>query len=409
MRLIFFLFSTTIFGLIYFYIGSRLITPAPFKKCHKRLLWIGLFILPLLLPLSFTLRFLVNNSFFIDLIAWIAYISMGLSSLLLVFLLFRDIYSVFSKIFRKIFGKRILSIKEKLEYNPERRKLLINAVNMTALGASALLTGYGIYEARRRAHLENVTVPIKNLPPEFEGFRIAQFSDVHTGPTIKRAFVESVVEQVNSLNPHIIACTGDMVDGSVTDLRDDVAPLRDLHAPFGKFFVTGNHEYYVNALPWIDEFNRLGMNVLLNENQIIKKGSSQILIAGVTDYTSEQFVKDHKSDPFYAVKNEQNDLVKILLAHQPKSIFTASEAGYDLQISGHTHGGQYIPWSFLVTITQPYVAGLNKHKNTWIYVNRGTGYWGPPMRIGIPSEVTLFTLTSRHVEQNSDKSRQILS
>jgi len=285
----------------------------------------------------------------------------------------------------------------------------MNAANLTALGASALLTGYGIYEARRLAHLEEITIPINKLPAEFEGFRIVQFTDVHIGPTIKRKFVESVVEQVNDLKPHLIACTGDMVDGSVTDLKDDVAPLRDLHAPFGKFFVTGNHEYYVNALPWIEELDKLGLTILLNDNRLVKKGSSEILIAGVTDFTSDRFVEDHKSDPINAINGTRDNLTKILLAHQPKSIFAAAQACYDLQISGHTHGGQYIPWAYLVTIVQPYIAGLHKHENMWIYVNRGTGYWGPPMRIGIPSEVTLFTLTRQQNEENPKKSHQILS
>ena len=298
--------------------------------------------------------------------------------------------------FQRIKFIRNKSQPEKSVYDPERRKFLLNTANLTALGASAILTGYGLYEARRLAHLEKISIPIAKLPAEFEGFRIVQFTDVHTGPTIKRKFVESVVTQVNELDPHLIVCTGDMVDGSVDDLKDDVAPLQDLHAPFGTFFVTGNHEYYVNALPWIDHLDRLGMTVLLNTHKIVHKESSQILIAGVTDFTSDRFVEEHKSDPIMAINGTTDKLTKILLAHQPKSIFKAAEAGYDLQISGHTHGGQYIPWSFLVTLSQPYIAGLSKHEDMWIYVNRGTGYWGPPMRIGIPSEVTLFTLTRGH-------------
>jgi len=179
MRFLFFIISTSIFGLVYFYIGYRLIKPAPFQKWQKRLLWSGLLILPLFLPLSFFLRFLVNNSIFTDLIAWIAYISMGFFSLLFVFLFSKDIYVLFSRLFGKINFTKNGFAPKKTAFDPERRKFLLNTVNMTALGASAILTGYGVYEARRLAHLEKITVPIAKLPAEFEGFRIAQFTDVH--------------------------------------------------------------------------------------------------------------------------------------------------------------------------------------------------------------------------------------
>jgi predicted MPP superfamily phosphohydrolase len=409
MQFLFFVIATLIFGLVYFYIGYRLIKPVPFQKRHKRLLWSGIFLLSLMLPMSFILRFLVNNSILTDLIGWIAYISMGFFSLLLVFLVVRDITLLLSGLIRKLKEVRNKPAEQKTDYDPDRRKFLINTANLTALGASAILTGYGIYEARRIAQLEQITIPIAHLPAEFEGFRIVQFTDVHSGPTIKHKFVESVVEQVNNLNPHVIACTGDMVDGSVSDLKDDVAPLRDLHAPFGKFFVTGNHEYYVNALPWIEHLDKLGMSVLINENRVLQKNSSRILIAGVTDITAERFVKEHKSDPVHAIQGAPDNITKILLAHQPKSIFAASEAGYDLQISGHTHGGQYIPWSFLVTLSQPYIKGLHRHKDMWIYVSRGTGYWGPPLRIGIPSEVTLFTLSRGIDIENAASTEKIIS
>jgi predicted MPP superfamily phosphohydrolase len=389
MQSLFFIVALTIFSLIYYYIGRRLITPLALKRTRKRILWIILALVPLQLPLSFFLRFNMNNSTLADAVGWFAFILMGFSSILLVFLFARDIYTLILNMMQKYRSKRASDTI----YDPERRKFLVNSTNLAAIGVSFLVTGYGIYEARRQAKLEELLIPISGLPNEFDGFRIVQFSDVHVGPTIKRQFVESVVNQVNELNPDLIACTGDMVDGSVSDLRDDVAPLRDLVAPHGKFFVTGNHEYYVNAAPWIDEMERLGLTVLLNNHRMIEKSGARIAVAGVTDFNSSRFIAEHKSDPKAAITGVKKDIPKILLAHQPKSIHIAADAGYDLQVSGHTHGGQYIPWAYLVTIAQPYIEGLHKHKETCIYVNRGTGYWGPPMRIGVPSEVTLFTLT----------------
>ncbi len=171
-------------------------------------------------------------------------------------------------------------------------------------------------------------------------------------------------------------------------------PLKDLDAPRGVFFITGNHEYYSGVEPWLDEMQRLGLTVLLNDHRLLEQQNSKIVIAGVTDYSAGQFIPAHASDPHKAIQGAEAVPVKILLAHQPRNIFAAASAGYDLQISGHTHGGQYLPWKYLVTLNQPYIAGLHRHEHTWIYVNRGTGYWGPPLRLGVPSEITLFKLVS---------------
>jgi predicted MPP superfamily phosphohydrolase len=254
--------------------------------------------------------------------------------------------------------------EHKHPFDPQRRQFMITSLNFGILGASAIMTGYGLYEARRQPILQNIDIPISKLSPDLEGFKIAQFTDLHIGPTIKRRFVQSVVDQVNGLSADIIVCTGDLVDDFVHNISDDVAPIKDLQATRGVYFVTGNHEYYVGAEPWIDEIERLGLTVLLDENRTIEYNSQNIILAGVSDYRSKQFIPHHKSDPKGALLNSVDSDVKILLAHQPRSIFAASEAGYDLQISGHTHGGQYFPWSMFVTIGQPYVSGLNKHHNT---------------------------------------------
>ncbi len=389
--------------LVYIYMGRRLIKPAPLKRYQRLLAWAFIVLVPLTQPLSFFLRQNEGESFVNDVISWISYIGFGFYSLILAGLIVRDLYLLFSTVVKKTVDLIRKRNAGKQAFDPSRRSFLINATNMGILGASAIMTGYGIYEARRKAYLEKVTIPIANLPVEFEGFTIAQFTDIHAGNTIKRGFIQSVIDQVNNLDADAIVFTGDMVDGTVPGLRNDIAPLKDLSATQGVFYVTGNHEYYSSggAEPWVEEMDRLGLIVLLNEHKIIQRNQSRLLMAGVTDFRGGDFIPAHKSDPAKALGNKKDSDVKILLAHQPKSIFASAELGFDLQISGHTHGGQYFPWNFLVTLDQPYISGLHRHENTWIYVNRGTGYWGPPLRIGIPSEVTLFTLTKKKSDHDT--------
>jgi predicted MPP superfamily phosphohydrolase len=170
--------------------------------------------------------------------------------------------------------------------------------------------------------------------------------------------------------------------------------LKQISSGSGNFFVTGNHEYYSGVIEWIEEVKRLGFTVLLNEHVVITRGQARLLLAGVTDYRGGNFLPSHRSDPQKALNGALPADAKILLAHQPKNIFDAAQAGYDLQISGHTHGGQFFPWNLLVGFVQPYVSGLHTHQNTQIYVSRGTGYWGPPVRVGAPSEITLIKLVA---------------
>ncbi len=399
----FFIVWIILMVLVYIYMGRRLIRPAKLKRYQKILAWAVVVIIPLTQPLSFFIRQNASEHIISDIVSWISYIGFGFYSLILAGLLVRDLYLLVSAITKKTARLIRKNNTGKHTFDPSRRSFLINATNLGILGTSAIMTGYGIYEARRKAYLEKVTIPIDNLPVEFEGFTIAQFSDIHAGNTIKRGFIQSVVDQINSLDADTIVFTGDMVDGTVPGLRNDIAPLRDLAAAQGVFYVTGNHEYYSSggAEPWVEEMDRLGLNVLLNDHKIIQRNQSQLLMAGVTDFRGGNFIPSHKSDPVKALGNKKDSDVKILLAHQPKSIFASAGLGFDLQISGHTHGGQYFPWNFLVTLDQPYISGLHQHQNTWIYVNRGTGYWGPPVRIGIPSEVTLFTLTKRKSDQDT--------
>ncbi len=271
-----------------------------------------------------------------------------------------------------------------------------DAARETALGVPVLavaVTLVGLVNARRLAHVKHVDVPVVGLPPALDGYTIAQISDIHVGPTIKRNYLSAIVDKVNSLNADAIAITGDLVDGSVARLAQHTAPLARLSAPDGTFFVTGNHEYYSGADAWIAELRRLGVTVLMNEHVVRTRGAASLMIAGVNDYTAHHFDPAHKSDPRLAAHGAPKGLaLRVLLAHQPRTATAAAAAGFDLQLSGHTHGGQFFPWNLFVPLQQPYVSGLNRLGSMWVYTSRGTGYWGPPKRFGAPSEITLVRL-----------------
>jgi predicted MPP superfamily phosphohydrolase len=270
----------------------------------------------------------------------------------------------------------------------------LRSVTAAAVAVLAVIaTAVGFAAARRRARIVNVDVPIQNLPLALHGFSIAQISDVHVGSAIQKEYVQAIVDAVNGLHPDLIAVTGDVVDGSVGDLESHTAPLARLSARHGTFFVTGNHEYYSGAVPWIAEFRRLGLKVLLNEHTVLMHDGTSLVVAGVTDYSSHHFNPAERSDPAAALAGAPKDAgARILLAHQPRSAPAAATAGYDLQLSGHTHGGQFWPWNLFVRFQQPFTAGLHRLNKLWVYVSRGTGYWGPPNRFGAPSEITRLRL-----------------
>lgn len=308
-------------------------------------------------------------------LAWLGLLAMGLFSSLLVITFLRDLLLLLATVAG--FGTDALHYYSAL------------AVPLLALGVTVI----GFVNARRVARVVRVEVPIDGLPQALHGYSIAQISDVHVGPTIKRPYLNAIVNRVNALGADAIAVTGDLVDGSVGRLGMHTQPLARLSAPDGAFFVTGNHEYYSGAEEWIVELRRLGLTVLLNQHVVRERGGAALMIAGVADYSAHHFNPAHRSDPQQAAAGAPRGLaVKILLAHQPRSATAAAEAGFDLQLSGHTHGGQFFPWNLFVPLQQPFVAGLHRVRQLWVYTSRGTGYWGPPKRFGAPSEITLVRL-----------------
>ncbi|HVH10786.1 MAG TPA: metallophosphoesterase, partial [Gemmatimonadales bacterium] len=244
---------------------------------------------------------------------WVGFTGVGLSSLLIVFVVAADVLHV-------------------------RAWLGPGGFAAGVVGAALAVLLAGVWRARRPG-VVRVRVPIARLPPDLEGLRIVQLSDLHVGPTLKRNFVERVVRITNDLAPDLVALTGDVADGFPRALRDEVAPLADLSAPLGKYFVTGNHEYYWDAAGWMRELERLGFRVLANAHQMLQRGSGRLLLAGVTDPSGTRQDPGRGSDAARAVSGAPASDVRVLLAHQPRSAYAARTLGFDLQLSGHTHGG----------------------------------------------------------------------
>lgn len=388
-----------VLSFLYGYVGWRLLPPLNLVQPWKLLAWIVLFVVAMLPLVSVALRFNKMETAINDLISWLGYISLGFVSLLFFLLVLKDLFWLLGFVIKKtavLFPSAADSnVVSQLIGGEGRRDFLWRALNYAILGAAGVMTGVGYLQARHRIRQIRVTLPIPGLPAELEGLRLVQISDIHVGPTIKGGFVREIVHRVNRLNPDMIMLTGDLVDGSVTYLADDVQPLINLNARHGKFFVTGNHEYYSGVHQWIKKVRELGFDVLLNEHRLFEGPGYRMIIGGVTDIRADRMIPGHRSDPVASLAGAPESDLKILLAHQPISVYEAAKAGYDIQLSGHTHGGQYFPFSRLVKLQQPFLAGLYKHEKTWVYVNRGTGYWGPPLRIGPPAEITELILTGR--------------
>jgi predicted MPP superfamily phosphohydrolase len=364
---------TFIVALLHLYIGWRLVPHLPGGTGW--MLALVLAASALLMPLSMTARRMVNRRL-AEVLAWVGFVFMGLFSSLLVLTLLRELVLLAGAI-------------------TGAGDTLASWTGQSIPAIAAAVTLWGFVNARRRARVVSVEVPIAGLPPSLQGFTIAQISDIHVGPTIKASYLRAIVDKVNQLDADMVAVTGDLVDGSVRELGPHVAPLADLRSRHGTFFVTGNHEYYSGAHAWIAELRRLGIRVLLNEHTVLQHGASPLLVAGVADYTAHLFDPSHRSDPEAALAGAPADaLVRVLLAHQPRSADAAERAGFQLQLSGHTHGGQFFPWNFFVPLQQPFTAGLHRLRRLWVYVSRGTGYWGPPKRVGAPSEITCLTLVA---------------
>jgi predicted MPP superfamily phosphohydrolase len=263
------------------------------------------------------------------------------------------------------------------------------AAAVAGIVAVALVIVYGALHVRLPPRVRRVRVPLTKLSDAADGYTIVQLTDVHVGWTLGADFVDRVVATVNQLDADLVVLTGDLVDGHVRELAEHVAPLANLRARDGVFAVTGNHEYYWNVHAWLAHFNSLGMRFLRNERVTIR---GKLELAGCDDLTSAAMAPGHGEDIARAVAGRDPALPLVLLAHHPRSISTAADLGVDLQLSGHTHGGQLLPLGWLVRLFEPRAAGLARFGATWLYVSEGTGFWGPPMRIGTSCEIAVISL-----------------
>jgi predicted MPP superfamily phosphohydrolase len=384
-----------IVALLHAFVGWRLVPElaAPWGW----VLGVGLALSAVLMPLGLVGSRVAKQPW-ADRLSWVGLLLMGLFSSLFVLTALRDVLLLAA------WAVDALTVELPLT---SLRTLSAELTPLLAL----LVTTLGFLNARRTPAVVRVDVPIVGLPPALHGFTLAQISDIHVGPTIKQGFLQRIVATVNTLGADVVAITGDLVDGKVAELAAHVAPLAGLQSRHGTYFVTGNHEYYSGAHAWIAELRRLGLTVLMNEHVVLYhsshgKGSAvdaqddsqtvaPLVLAGVNDFTAHHFDPAHRSDPALALQGAPpTALVRVLLAHQPRSAQAALDAGFDLQLSGHTHGGQFWPWNLFVPLQQPFTAGLNRLQNLWVYTSRGTGYWGPPKRFGAPSEITALRLVA---------------
>jgi predicted MPP superfamily phosphohydrolase len=380
---LFFTIAVSIVVTVHLYIWFRLVRDTALPPPWRAVATVALILLCLSIPTLFLTRGAPDVR---NLLKWPVYVWMGFMFILFFILLASDVARLVAWIGGRIGGGP--------PPDPARRLWLSRAIG----GAVAALAGgagsYAMVSALGRVGVKDVEIPLRRLPAAMDGFTIVQITDVHIGSMLGKQFLADVVASVNALEPDLVAITGDLVDGSVTDLAGAVASLAELRAKHGVYFVTGNHEYYSGVAAWLEHLPTLGVRVLRNERVTIGEGAASFDLAGIDDWSSRGMAHGHGPDLPAALAGRDPDRELVLLAHQPRAVTEAATLGVGLQLSGHTHGGQIWPWKYFVYLQQPFVAGLAREGDTHIYVSCGTGFWGPPMRLLAPSEITKVVLRS---------------
>jgi hypothetical protein len=322
--------------------------------------------------------------------AWPGYIWLGFMLLLLAALVGTDLLRLILAI------ARALSSRPQLD--PATRLRLARALAVAVVVASSVVGSYSIFQGLREPVVRELRIAIRGLPPALAGTTIVQLTDLHIGATKRRGFASDIVRRSNALSPDVVVITGDLVEGRFGSGREDTLSLAGLRARQGVFMVTGNHEYYSGLREWLPELQRLGIRVLRNEHVVIDgdRGGGWEL-AGIEDWNGGSVEPDGGPDLARALAGHDPTRPLVLLSHQPRAIYSAAQAGVALMLSGHTHGGQIWPFKYLVRLQQPFLEGLHKLGQTQLYVSPGTGYWGPPMRLGTRGEITRITLVSDHL------------
>ena len=295
-----------------------------------------------------------------------------------------------SLFFVTLFYDLVHTTAQRIPFDQGRRRFMKIAFDVTMLILAFSYMLKGLIGGIKRPELNKVDIFIKDL--SFDELSVVQLSDVHVGNTIGKVFLQECVERINVLKPDIVVITGDLVDRKIEDAKEDLAPLKALQTKYGVFFVLGNHEYYHGAEGIANYMSELNITALLNDSVTIRDGKSAINIVGINDLQSIRF-NTLPIDTYKAFEKVDGTVPTLLLSHQPKSVEVVKNRDYDLMLSGHTHGGQIFPFGFLVMLEQPFLAGLYQVTNTkQIFVSRGTGYWGPPVRVFAPSEISVLTL-----------------
>ena len=382
---IFFSVVTIIVLLVHYYLWLRLVKDTGLNGLYKDIGTYFLIICSISFPIALIMDKMTSLKYSFPLL-WFAYLWLG-TIMLLFFLLFSiDIIKFLFYIFSKLTSTGNETV------NIEKRAFISKTIASVTLSSVFIAAGIGVKNYYSKAIVKRYKVLLKGLPKVFKGFNIVQISDLHLGQMMKGSTLEQIVDQVNSLKPDIVAITGDLADGSAVKLLQEASSLKKLKAAKGVFFVTGNHEYYNGVEEWTSVIEKMGIQILNNQNIKIKKQDDYFYLAGVTDHEGKRFGKEHAADFSKALSGLENNETKILLAHQPIAVKKASKYGTDLVLAGHTHGGQIWPFNYLVYLQQPYLKGFYDYNGTKLYVNQGTGCWGPPLRLGSENEITQIIL-----------------
>jgi uncharacterized protein len=367
---------------VHYYFWARLVRGLVLPPGPHRILSAVVMALALSVPASFWLGHAIPSGPG-RLVLLASYCWMGLMFLLLTLLVATEPLRVLAPLCHRLGGPVLDGERSRTLARVLAASVVLGA---SGLGALALYQGLGPIATRE------LSVSLPNLPRALAGTTIVELCDLHVGPTLRRDFVAQVVRQTNGLDPDVVAIVGDLVDGSVEQLKEMVEPLRELKARQGVYFVTGNHEYYSGVEEWLAYLPKLGIRVLANERVSIGDARASFDLAGVNDWSGGSIDPSHAPNLGRALAGRDSSRPLVLLAHQPRAIDEADRFGVDLQLSGHTHGGQIWPWNYLVRLQQPLVSGVKRFGRTWLFVSQGTGHWGPPMRLGIPAEITVVRL-----------------
>jgi hypothetical protein len=370
--LTFFAIALCLIGGMHYYVWARLVRDPGLPPGWARASTALVVALGVSLPLTLVAARLFSGRG-VRAAAFLGFAWMGIGFLLVAFLGIADTARLVGFVARKLTGS---------EPDPARRLFLARGLAATVGGVVAGLSAAGFRSALGPVQIKELTVKLRGLPRELAGFKLVQISDVHVGPLLRKDWLAHVVASIRGIEPDAVAITGDLVDGSVHELREHVAPLAELRPPRGVFFVTGNHEYYSGVEDWYAHLPTLGVRPLRNQRAELAPG---LAIAGIEDPTGSP-------DLAKALEGHDPSQALVLLAHQPRQFAEAARRSVPLTLSGHTHGGQIWPFSWVVALAQPYVAGLHRRGDSQLYVSRGTGFWGPPLRVFAPPEITLFKL-----------------